>query len=204
MSTNESTMTIGELRATAKAMGIQANREWRAEDYQHAINSKRGNRIFATVVDDTETPIKEGCARIKIQNQPGFNGPVDVVINKFKTAIPREVWVDVPIEVVDGALANSLDYETREVNGVYSRTPVKAYPWVEIGRSKLPAGKSLIAGSNSTEVQALREQYRNIIGRWPDRQQMRDAMDQLAKLKHNALFAPEKLTDEQKAMLKLI
>jgi hypothetical protein len=203
MSTNESTMTIGELRATAKAMGIQANREWRAEDYQHAINSKRGNRIFATVVDDTETPIKEGCARIKIQNQPGFNGPVDVLINKFKTAIPREVWVDVPIEVVDGALANSLDYETREVNGVYSRTPVKAYPWVELGRSKLPAGKSLITGSNSPETQSLREQYKSIFGRWPTSAQFRQAQSQLSELKHKAIFAPESLTPEQKVILGL-
>jgi len=201
MSTNESTMTIGELRATAKAMGIQANRQWRAEDYQAAINSKRGNRIYATVIDDTENPIKDGCARIKIQNQPGFNGPVDVVVNKFRTAIPREVWVDVPIEVVDGSLANSLDYETREVNNTTVRTPVKAYPWVELGRNKLADGKSLIAGSNSPETQSLRQQYKSIFGRWPTTALFRQAQSQLAELKHKALFAPESLTPEQRIIL---
>lgn len=197
--------TIGELRSTAKSLGISASKEWTKEDFISAINSRRQNKTLAKVIEDLDEPLEEGYARIKIQNQPGFNGPVDVSINgKFRCSIPRDTWVDVPIEVVDGPLNNSVDYETRPIEPGESRSrrlAVKSYPWIELRRIPTKNGKSILKGSNSPETQAIRNQYRSIFGRWPNTKQDRDARDKLMELKHRALFSPETLTPEQRIIL---
>jgi len=79
MSQVMSDMTIAELRATAKAMNIAGNREGTKDDYIQAINSRRGGKAVAKVVEDADSPIPEGYARIRIQQQAGFTGPVDVL-----------------------------------------------------------------------------------------------------------------------------
>lgn len=207
MSQVMSDMTIAELRATAKAMNIAGNREWTKDDYIQAINSRRGGKAVAKVVEDADSPIPEGYARIRIQQQAGFTGPVDVLLNKFKSSIPRDVWVDIPCEVVDGPLEHSMDWETKgEVSsGERSsrRTAVKAYPFIERGRNPLPEGKGIVSGSNSDETQSIRKQYRQIFGRWPTNQQFKDASKELSALKHKMVFNPESLTAEQRVILGL-
>jgi len=168
--------TLAELKKMAQALNISGRTSWGEEDYRRAIINRQKNKVVASVVNDMNTPILPGFARISLAetDQNGNDTPVQCLVNKFATIIPRGVIVDVPTEVVDFALMNCTDYITKDVTdpqtGIESqvRIEVKAIAFREYARNP---GPSAIQPLISNDKMSIRNQYRALYGRWPNRKQ---------------------------------
>ncbi len=172
-------MTIQELRRAANAMGIQANRDWNADDFRNHINSARKNSSMVGIVVDLNKNPPVGHARIKLNNNDsGQNYPVPVSINRYILKIPRNVVVDVPLEVLEAlnhstmpSFKSETDIETGQVKS--SREEIQSYPYQLIAITPGTAldrfGNPKIKGSSDPERYRMREEYKRIYGRWPKR-----------------------------------
>lgn len=177
-------MTIQELRKTATSLAIKPSRDWDADDFRTAITSRRKGGNILNVNIDPNTGPAPGYARIKLQNSSsGQNFPVPVAINKYVCKVPRDVVVDVPIEVMQ-VLQNSTypakrtqtDLETGTMKATNSDEP--AYPLQVLGMTpgvaRYPNGLAKIRASGDTERYRLREKYREINGRWPRNKEFKE------------------------------
>lgn len=204
-------MTMPELRRTAKAMGINASRDWDQTDFVMAIEARQKGGAFVNVVHDKNQPPKPGYSRIKLQNtQAGENLPVPVSVNGVKGyyRIPRDTEVDIPHEIVE-ALSNSTypvwktetNYETGATKKVCSREP--AYPFQLIaatpGVATRPNGQPVIRGSSNPDRHRLREKYREINGRWPKRHELAEFIK--IRDRHRAGIAVALTPEEEAKML---
>jgi hypothetical protein len=168
--------TLAELKKMAQALNISGRPTWGEEDYRRAIVNRQKNKVVASVVNDMNTPIPPGFARISIAetDQNGNDTPVQCLVNKFATIIPRGVIVDVPVEIVDGALNDCTDWITKEVidpatgQNTDTRIEVKAIAFREYNRNP---GPSVIKSLLTEEKLTVRNQYLALYGRWPTRKQ---------------------------------
>lgn len=174
-------LTIAELRQQAKALKIEADRDWDKSMFIAAIDARRKDRAICRIVNDETLPIRPGFSRIMIpKGSLGSTSPVSIQINRFKTTIPRDVVVDVPTEVLE-VLNNSQEVGTEDVTTADGRTvtalkAIKSYPYMHYGTQK--GESTLIKGGNSQATQSLREKFRSIFGRWPRNAQFKAFRDQ--------------------------
>lgn len=176
---NLNDMSIQELRKTATALGIKADRDWNSDDFRLAIDNRRKGTALVAPTMDPNRPPEPGHSRIKLQNnQSGQSLPVPVSVNRYPVKIPRDVVVDVPHEIVE-ALLNStnpiflskVDTETGKVTK--TRTTEPAYPFQLIastpGVACYPDGRRKVKPSSDLDKMSMKQKYKEIFGKWPKR-----------------------------------
>lgn len=201
--------TIAELKKMAQALNIMGRPTWSDEDYRRAIVNRQKNKIVASVVSDMASPIPEGFCRIEIgksSNDPTGGAPVQCLVNDFCTIIPRGVIVDVPIEIVDGSLANSTDYLTERKTNPHTgfdeevRVQIQAFPFREYGRTP---GQSVIKSLIKEDKMSIRNQYRALYGRWPSRLQeaefAKDLRSKLGDIRLEAFIEAQRQAELERA-----
>lgn len=203
-------LTIQEARRMCTALGITSQRDWTLDDFRAAIDNKRkGNKIVEVVVDTSTNP-PPGHARIKLHNNSaGQNIPVPVALNRYIVKIPRDVIVDVPLELLENlrhstnpSISSKTDPQTGETIKETRYDP--AYPFdlygITPGIAKYANGVQKIKGSSDPERYGLRVLYKATFGRWPKREEFKEF-----KKHHDAVKAgfSAKMTDDEKAALLL-
>ena len=167
-----STYDIADLRRTAAVLKINAEKDWKKEDYITAINTRRKKEVVAKVVYDADEPIPQGFVRIKLPlTMSGSDSAIPVRVNNFVTIIPRNLLVDVPKEIRD-QLRSSTECVTREVVDKEGRTAMKTFevpcqPFEQHGESMGESGA--IRPMTDVKEQRIREQYLMLYGKWPRR-----------------------------------
>jgi hypothetical protein len=216
MSTNKTVnlngKTLAELKKMAQAINISGRPNWGEEDYRRAIVNRQKNKVVASVVNDMTTPILPGFARISLAetDQNGNDTPVQCLVNKFATIIPRGVIVDVPTEIVDGALNDCTDYITKDVTdpqtGIESqvRVEIKSIAFREYNRNP---GPSVIQSLVSADRMSVRNQYRALYGRWPNRKQEAEfgakLREKLGDARLDAFIEAQREREKEKAKLEV-
>jgi hypothetical protein len=166
-------LPIAELRRTAAVMKIAHQKDWDKETFIAAINSRRKKAALVRIVTDETEEIPVGYVRMRLPLLPnGSECPLDVRINNFYTMIPRNVVVDVPNEVRD-TIRQSTEVVTRKVidkegHDAYKTMEVPCYQFEVLGETKGVSGA--VKPSGDIREQRLREQYKNIYGRYARRQ----------------------------------
>jgi hypothetical protein len=166
-------LEIAELRRLAAAHKIDSQKTWTKEDYIRAIQNRHKRNVVAKIVYDENEPIAPGFCRIRLPLTPsGSDIPLPIMVNNFKTMIPRNVLVDIPKEARD-QLRTSKETVARETADQHGNTVVKimevpAYPFDDFGST--PGESGAIKPTNDPREQRLREKYKEIYGNWPRRQ----------------------------------
>lgn len=166
-------MEIAELRRLAATHKIESQKEWKKEDYIRAIQTRHKRNSVARVVYDEKESIPTGYSRVRLPLTPsGSDVPLAIMVNNFKTMIPRNVLVDIPREARE-QLRSSKESVTREVfnekGEKYIRVEeVPAYPFDDFGST--PGVSGAIKPNTDPREQRLREKYRELYGKWPRRQ----------------------------------
>jgi len=164
--------SIAELRKLCSVMKIEAQKDWDKSAYINAINTRRKNTAVAQVVTDESQDIPEGFVRIRLPLTPsGTDTPLNVMVNNFKTSIPRNVIVDIPKEARD-QIRNSKESMVREKmdkdgNKVLEVVEVQCYPFESLGEKGGTSGA--VRPNGDAREQRLREKYRDLYGKWPKR-----------------------------------
>lgn len=166
---------IAELRRAAKALNIEARRDWDKADYISAIKAKQAKKTAAAVVFDTELGPKPGYARIVLHRDPmpgHKNSPVQVGVNGRLLSIPRGIEVDIPIPHVE-ALRNAKgkiprmqqDANPNQPGGIYKDEEIYSYTFDV--RAITPGGQ-FASPLDSRAVQARASQaFADVFGRYP-------------------------------------
>lgn len=103
-------LDIAELRRFAKLMGVNAQRDWKKEDFVKAIKAKHAAAelsIHTSALSETnlgKDPLPPGHARILVHRDPSpghSNSPIPVGLNGRTFFVPRGVEVVIPLEYVD-------------------------------------------------------------------------------------------------------
>lgn len=179
--TNPENMTIQELRKMATSLGIKAQRDWDAEDFIMAINNRRKRESLVEVVPDREVGPKPGHARIIIHNtETGSNHPIPVSINNYVCRIPRDVEVDVPLEVLEVLNNSKTPIQIKDPKGgtnpdgspkrVWKEVPSYPFQLLQMtpGIARYPNGTRKVRPYNEAKHN-LKLKYREIYGKWPRR-----------------------------------
>lgn len=178
-------MQMHELRRLANSYGIKAQRDWDKDDFVTAINNRRNRNesLVQVVHNTTNTAPAAGHARIIIHNtQTGSNHPIPVSVNNYVCRIPRDVQVDVPIEVLEALSNSKTPIQVKDPKGGLDREgkpklvwkDVPSYPFqlvaITPGIACYPNGTRKVRPYN-TAKHDLKLKYREIYGRWPRRAQ---------------------------------
>lgn len=164
---------IAELRRLAATHKIESQKDWKKEDYIRAIQNRHKRNSVARVVYDEKEPIPTGYCRVRLPLTPsGSDVPLAIMVNNFKTMIPRNVLVDIPKEARD-QLRSSKESVTREAFNEKGEkfiqvAEVPAYPFDDFGST--PGVSGAIKPNTDPREQRLREKYRQLYGKWPRRQ----------------------------------
>lgn len=166
-------MDIADLRRLAATHKIESQKTWTKEDYIRAIQNRHKRNAVARVVYDENDPIPPGYCRIRLPLTPsGSDVPLDVMINNFKTSIPRNVLVDIPKEARDSIRSSKETVSREEFNSKGEKyvkvSEVPAYPFQEFGST--PGESGAIKPNTDPREQRLREKYHSTYGKWPRRQ----------------------------------
>ena len=163
-------LDIGALRTFAKAMGLNAGRDWTKEDFVRAIIAKGEQSSVGAVLNDENAP-RPGYSRVVLHRETGAghkNSPVQVGHNGQLYSIPRGVPVDVPSYVL-GVLNDAegkVMTEIEATNGPSSfvENVVKSYPYQVLATT--PGNVKNTVDPRAAEA-ALRASCKDAIGRWP-------------------------------------
>lgn len=170
---------IAELRRAAKALNIEARRDWDKADYVSAIKAKQSQKTAAEVVfNDVDAP-KPGHTRIVLHRDPmpgHKNGPVQVGVNGRLLHIPRGVRVDIPTPFVE-ALRNARSLVPRQqqalgfgsssgqAGAMYKDEELISYPFEIIAST--PGGTfTNPTDSRATQARAA-QRFADVFGRYP-------------------------------------
>lgn len=175
-------MEMPQLRQLAVSFGIKAQRDWKREDFLHAINNRRNKQesLVDLVQDDSRAP-QPGHARILIHNtQTGSNHPVPVSVNNYQCRIPRDTVVDVPLEILEALNNSKTPLRVKDPKGgvgpdgspkmVWKDVP--SYPFQFIAATPgiaRHANGSQKVRPYSPAKHSLKLKYREIYGKWPKR-----------------------------------
>lgn len=189
---NPEHMTMQELRKLATAYGIRAARDWDKTDFVNAINTRRNrHQALANVVMNTSKGPAPGYARISINNsETGSNLPVPVSVNNLVLKIPRDVAVDVPLEVVEVLNNSKTPVRARDAEGRMVWKDVLSYPFQLIAHTPgvaMKNGKPVVRGSSDPKNHSLREKFCEIYERWPKNAEFKEFKDQ--HMRHRAGLA---------------
>ena len=166
---------ISQLRKAAKALNIEARRDWGKEDYVNAIIDKQSQKTAATVVFDENAGPKPGHARIVLHRDPTpghKNSPVQVGVNGRLLHIPRGVQVDVPIPFIN-ALNDARSVMPRQQQGatrdnpagMYKDEELLSYPFQIVA---ITPGNEFSNPNDSRAAEARRRQaFADRFGRYP-------------------------------------
>jgi hypothetical protein len=177
-------MTIQELRKLATSYGIKAQRDWDKEDFVMAINNRRNRHeaLVQLVTNESSDTPAPGHARIIVHNtQTGSNHPIPVSVNNYVCRIPRDVMVDVPVEVLEALNNSKTPVQVKDPKGGLDREGKPKLVWKEIpsypfqmigyptpGIARYPNGVRKVRPYNEAKHN-LKLKYREIYGRWPRR-----------------------------------
>lgn len=178
MSSDLNSMDIGELRKTAAAYNITAQRTWKTEDYIRAIDGKRKTSAIVEVAEEGSA-IPPGHARIKILATDENRHPVIANVNNYPVSVPRDVEVNIPLEVLE-VLNNASRPRSKKVKDLDApggtRWELYEQPTHHIqvfgmtpGVAKYKNGKRKIVPSMNEEKYRLREKFKEVYGKWPSR-----------------------------------
>lgn len=200
-------MQMPDLRRLATTYGIKANRDWNRDDFIAAINNRRQrHEAIASPVFDSSVGPAPGKARIKIFNtQTGSNHPVPVAINNYIAKIPRDVEVDVPLEVVEVLNQSKTPVRVKDPSGAVNPETGKpklvwrdvlSYPFQMIAMTPgvaMKHGVPMVRSSSNKAKHSLKLKFREIYQRWPKRAELKQFQD--AHLAHKAkkVIAAEEL-----------
>ncbi|MEM4546460.1 MAG: Rho termination factor N-terminal domain-containing protein [Nitrososphaerota archaeon] len=181
--------SISELRRLASSYyRIRINRDWEKEDIIQAIMKARAKNTYASpAIGDMPPP---GRARIRIFADSSGVGspksPVYVCVNGYEVLIPREVPVDVPIEVLNvlrearaeiPASIESIDFTNPEAmkSAYFRKELIVYYPLEVIATNPLPGGKGILSvNQRSGKIEKYRERFLEEYGYWPSDQELRE------------------------------
>lgn len=170
-------LPIAELRKLCAVEKVPYDKTSTKEDLIRLLNTRRKGRKLARLVTDPDSEIPPGFVRGTAQLQAdGTDTPIPILVNNFRSWIPRGVMVDIPKEAYDtlrssteSKLKKELD---KEGNQVLKSVEVPCYPFDKIGEQVGTSGA--VRPSGDARDQRLREQYRELYGRWPRRAQFND------------------------------
>lgn len=165
-----SKLDIGALRTFAKAMGINANRDWTKEDFVRSLIAKGEQASVGLVIDDENAP-RPGFSRIILHRDTSSghkNSPVQVGHNGQLYSIPRGVQVDVPtyiIHVLNDAEGKVMsEIEATSGPSTFVENTQKSYPYQVMATT--PGNIKNTIDPRAAEA-SLRKQCKETIGRWP-------------------------------------
>jgi hypothetical protein len=193
---NPEDMSMQDLRKLATAYGIRANRDWNKDDFVAAINTRRNrHQSLANVVMDANRGPAPGYARISINNtESGNNLPVPVSVNNLVLKIPRDIPVDVPLEVVEVLNNSKTPVRARNHEGQLVWKDVLSYPFQVLAYTPGVAtrnGKPVVKGSSDPKNHSLREKFKEIYERWPKNAEFKEFKDQHMRHKAGLAIASE-------------
>lgn len=168
-------LDIAELRKAAKALNIEARRDWVKEDFVRAIQDKQRQTTAAPVVFNPDLAPKPGYARIVMHRDPTpghKNSPVQVGVNGRLLHIPRGVQVDVPIPFInvlnDARTTVSRQFPSGNSDapgGIYKEEETMSYPFQLVS---ITPGGEFTNPNDSRSVEARRRQdFADKFGRYP-------------------------------------
>lgn len=163
-------LDIGALRTFAKAMGLNAGRDWTKEDFVRAIIAKGEQSNVGAVLDDANAP-RPGYSRIILHRDTSAghkNSPVQIGHNGQLYSIPRGISVDVPTYVLN-VLADAEGKVTSEIESAngpsnFVENVQKSYPYQVLATT--PGSVKNTVDPRAAEA-ALRKSCKDTIGRWP-------------------------------------
>lgn len=192
---NVEEMSINDLRKLATSYGIKASRDWVSEDFIEAINQRRQRHsAVADVVLDPNKGPAPGKARIKIHNsQTGSNHPIPVSVNNYFALIPRDVEVDVPLEVLESLRNSKTPVRAKDPTGRLTADgkpamvwkDVQSYPFDVLAMTPgvaMKNGVPMVRSSSNRAKHALKLKFREIYQRWPKRAEFKTFMDHQMKV----------------------
>ena len=165
-------LPISELRKLCSVEKIEFEKASTKEDLIRLLNNRRKGRMLARLVTSEDQEIPRGFVRLKIAlNRDGSDTPVPVMVNNFKSWIPRNVVVDIPKEAFE-VLKASTESATqivmdKEGNKALKVIEVPCYPFEKMNESVGVSGA--VRPATDVRTQRLREQYRERNGKWPSR-----------------------------------
>jgi hypothetical protein len=180
-------LDIRDLRKLATSYGIRAQRTWVREDFITAINNRRNSNesLVDVVYDDSRNPAP-GHARITIQSpEMGSTLPIPVAVNNYVCRIPRDVTVDIPIEVMEALNNSKTPVRVKDPKGGVDQQGNPKLVWRDVlsypfqvhamtpGTARYPNGMLKIKPSANPAKHSLKLKYREIYKRWPKREQLR-------------------------------
>lgn len=176
--TDLDTIDIGDLRKTAKILGLATQRTWTKEEYINGIKEFQ-NRTSMQVAFDANAPAA-GYSRVVIHRDPtpkAPNSPVPVSVNGRLLHIPRGIEVDVPTEFVE-ALDNARSKVLVEVEGnnersTYIEQTQQSYPFQVKAVTPGVANKR---ADTRTAAYKQRKDFFDSIGRWPTHGELQEWM----------------------------
>lgn len=179
-------MSIQQLRAAAKFLGIAAQRDWRAEDFVRAIKNKQeANPLTQYVIDGSGNPAP-GYSRVIVHRDPSpghKNTPVPLGLNGRIIFLPRGIEVDIPTPFV-GVLQDAKTGQMQEVEagsihlpgGRFKETFATSYPFQVIAAT--PGGRFESQLDNRKASYERRIAFTKVFGRWPTDGELKEAMKQ--------------------------
>lgn len=179
-------MSIAQLRAAAKFLGVTAQRDWRAEDFVRAIKNKQEQNTLTQYVFDGSSGPAPGYSRVMIHRDPSpghKNSPVPLGLNGRIIFVPRGIEVDIPTPFV-GVLQNAQTGAMQEIEagslnspgGRFKETFATSYPFQVTAAT--PGGKFESQLDNRKASYERRKAFADVFGRWPTDGELKEAMKQ--------------------------
>lgn len=186
-------LTIAQLRTTAKLMKITSQKDWDKEDFIKAIQNKQNASEIEMVFDSSLRP-KPGFARVIVHRDPSpghKNSPVQVGFNGQLYHVPRGVEVDVPKEFVE-VLKNARTV-TYAAEGATSSDGAPAQSREQVNQSypfqvlDITPGEWRNPNDNRAIQYAIREEFVQMFGHWPTAGELKEAQKARLIKAHNAI-----------------
>lgn len=163
-------LDIGALRTFAKAMGINASRDWTKEDFVRALIAK-GEKSSVGVVFNEDNAPRPGYSRIILHRDTSAghkNSPVQVGHNGQLYSIPRGIPVEVPTYIIsvlkDAEGKVMTEIESTSGPSSFVENSQMSYPYQVLAST--PGNVKNTVDPRAAEA-ALRKQCKEAIGRWP-------------------------------------
>lgn len=177
-------MSIAQLRAAAKFIGITAQRDWKASDFVEAIQAKQKQNTMTEYVFDNSNAPKPGMARVLIHRDPSpghKNSPVPLAVNGRHVFVPRGIEVDIPLEYVE-VLQNAKTIMKKEVESAGAFSPggrfkdeaTTSYPFQVTAFT--PGGKFFSQLDNRKVAYERRKAFLDAFGKWPTEGELKEAI----------------------------
>lgn len=195
-------LTIQELRKLATSYQIKASRDWDSDDFIAAINNRRRKHsALADIVLDNNRGPAAGKARIRLHNtQTGSNHPVPVNVNNYYALIPRDVEVDVPLEVLECLRNSKTPVRVKDASGKLVWKEHPSYPFDVLAITPgvaMKNGVPMVRASSNRAKHNLKLKFREIYQRWPKREEFRKFSDlHMANRANKSFKDDEAKTDE--------